>query len=123
MRNKIKSLCSKYKNAFLLLLTITITCSGWGYYYYRSEADRKNIELASISNAFVQQYGSDAVIKQFVIPDRVYAATWEDKNKVTHLSWCIAGYWFEVGRSQALSPVQQPPNTTDDTGEKERAQP
>ena len=79
-----------------IILILGVASSGWLYYYLKTRNDKDLAESIALNNSFVQQYGQDAKVLQLVIPDKVYAVSWEDGDKTTHVSWNIGGLWVEV---------------------------
>ena len=89
------------KKLTILLTAVFIVAasSGWAFNFWKARQNTavvSNQELSILQNAFVQQYGDKAVIKQVVSPNRVFAALWTDENNVTHVSWNIGGIWTTV---------------------------
>ncbi len=77
-----------------VILVIMLTGSGWVYNIVKSNSLLiQNNEMATLQTTFVQQYGSQASIKQLVAPEKVYAALWTDANGDSHISWNIGGMW------------------------------
>lgn len=74
----------------VLLATIS---SGW---VYNLVSKNNQLEMVALQATFVQQYGSQATIKQLVSPNKVYAALWTDSEGVSHVSWNIGGFWCVV---------------------------
>ncbi len=80
-----------------VIIIVTLASSGWIYnIVVKNNQLLESNEIASLQTTFVQQYGSEAVIKQLVSPDKVYAALWTDKSGVAHVSWNIGGLWVMV---------------------------
>lgn len=87
-----------WKTLAIILAIIIIV--GGAYFGYTTVKDNNDVkaknELAVLQSAFYQQYGSQAIIKELIAPDKVYAALWVSSDNATHISWCIGGYWAEV---------------------------
>lgn len=90
-----------------VIIVIALSSSGWVYNIVNrnNELVRGN-EMATLQTTFVQQYGSGAVIKQLVSPNKVYAAMWTDADGISHVSWNIGGVWAVVWSSP--SPTTAP---------------
>ncbi len=80
-----------------VIIFLAIGSSGWVYNIVNKNNQllRTN-EMSALQVTFVQQYGSQAVIKQLVSPDKVYAALWSDGDGISHVSWNIGGLWVTV---------------------------
>jgi len=92
----------------VVILAIIIVAGGsfWGYTKVKGNNDAKtNNELATLQATFVQQYGNQAIIKQLVSPDKVYAALWSDSDNISHVSWNIGGLWVTVFSSGTSIPT------------------
>ncbi len=88
-----------------VVVFVALSSSGWVYNLVKANQDAKGRELATLQTTFVQQYGGQAVIKQMVSPDRVYAAIWVSEDGVTHVSWNIGGLWVTVWSSLSATPT------------------
>jgi len=84
------------------IVVVAIAGSGWIYGVVSKNSQiAKNNELATLQTTFTQQYGGQAVIKQLVSPQKVYAALWTDSAGASHISWNIGGLWVTVYNSSA----------------------
>lgn len=83
-----------------IVIILILTSSGWVYNTIKSNQLKENNELIAIQNAFAQQYGNKAVIKQLISPEKVYVALWSDDTEVSHISWNIGGLWVTVWDSK-----------------------
>lgn len=93
----------------VVILLVAFTSSGWVYNILNANRQLvKSNEMATLQTTFVQQYGSGAVIKQLVSPDKVYAALWSDADGISHVSWNIGGLWVQVYSSSQPIPVPTP---------------
>ncbi len=88
-----------------VLVLVALVSSGWIYNIIsrNNELVRGN-EMATLQTTFVQQYGSGAIIKQLVSPDKVYAALWTDGDGIQHVSWNIGGLWLTVYSGNPSTP-------------------
>lgn len=88
----------------VVIAAICLASSGFIYNALRENSQSANSnELANLQVTFLQQYGSDATIKQLVCPDKVYAAAWTSSDGATHISWNIGGLWVTVYSSEIPS--------------------
>ena len=108
MEKHFAAIFKKFGGVIFAVLLFSFGFSGWIYNYVRSENDKRALELATMSNGFVQQYGTAATIKQLIIPEKVYAALWEDSEKIQHVSWNIGGLWVEVWKNKEAIPTPAP---------------
>ncbi len=72
---------------------VILLVSFYGGTYYNRQKTAKDTEQTILQQTFIQQYGSDATIKQIVSPTKVYAAAWTSKDGTAHISWNIGGLW------------------------------
>lgn len=99
------------KSIWVLILVVLFLGTGSGWVYNLVSSNRqliKSNEMATLQTTFVQQYGSGAVIKQLVSPEKVYAALWSDGEGVSHVSWNIGGLWVTVYNSPTTNPTLSP---------------
>lgn len=81
----------------LVIILLAVASSGWIINTVRSRDNAKDKELATLTSAFNQQYGTDGItIKQIVSPEKVYVAVWTNKDGATQVSWNIGGLWVTV---------------------------
>jgi hypothetical protein len=92
--------------AVAVVIVMVLTSSGWVFNILSRNSELiKSNEMATLQTTFIQQYGSQAVIKQLVSPNKVYAALWTDGDGLSHVSWNIGGLWVTVfSSSNATSP-------------------
>ncbi len=84
---------------------IALVGSGWVYNVIaQNSLIQNNNEIIALQTSFIQQYGSQAAIKQLVSPSKVYAALWADADGVTHISWNIGGLWLTVYSDNTAQP-------------------
>lgn len=90
----------------VLVLAVIGTSSGLVYNTVKGNNENATkSEMSQLQTTFVQQYGSKAIIKEIVAPEKVYAALWTDGDGGSHVSWNIGGVWAVVWSSA-------PPTTT-----------
>ncbi len=90
----------------VLVLAVIGTTSGLIYNMVKSNSETATkAEMSQLQTTFVQQYGSKAVIKELVAPEKVYAALWSDGDGISHVSWNIGGVWAVVWSSPAPTPT------------------
>ena len=94
-----------------VIVIIAFISSGWVYNLVRNNNQLlKSNEMATLQTTFVQQYGSNAVIKQLVSPEKVYAALWNEKpdgTGINHVSWNIGGLWVTVWSTPTSNPTPE----------------
>ena len=79
------------------IIALALCVSGWVYTAIEAHNNAKDKELATLTSAFSQQYGTDGItIKQIVSPEKVYVAVWTNKDGTTNVSWNIGGLWVTV---------------------------
>ncbi len=85
-----------------VIVLVGLVSSGWVYNIINTNSQLvRGNEMATLQTTFVQQYGSGAVIKQLVSPDKVYAALWVGDDGISHISWNIGGMWAVVWSSSS----------------------
>ena len=85
------------------LLILAVTASGWIYSNIDNQSDKDAVKM--LNTTFVQQYGNQAIVKEMVAPEQVYAALWTDPEGVSHVSWNIGGLWVTVWNSSQPTPA------------------
>ncbi len=92
-----------------VILIIASASSGWVYNIItKNDQLMKSNEMATLQTTFVQQYGNQAVIKQLVSPEKVYAALWSDADGTSYVSWNLGGMWVTVYSSPKSTETPSP---------------
>jgi predicted AlkP superfamily pyrophosphatase or phosphodiesterase len=97
----------RYKITVVIFI-LAFGLSGWIYYYIRSENDKKVLELAQLSTAFVQQYGNNYTLNSPIVETRVYTVSWIDGDKIPHAAINVGGLWIIVYSGEKPIPTPTP---------------
>ena len=91
-----------------IVLLLVLTSSGWVYVAVESRNNAKTRELSELQTAFAQQYGNEAVMKQLVSVEKVYAAYWTRPDGTPYVSWNVGGVWVTVHIGKTPEAVTTP---------------
>ena len=79
--------------------------------WYKLEAKSNDIakqqEILSISQSFVNTYGSNVKVNNFIEPQNIklYAVSWSDES-YTHVSLSVNGVWVEIARQELPKSIE-----------------